>query len=92
MFKGVTYEPQHDFLRLDTQLRRVRDVLLDCEWHTLSELQRRCGGSEAGVSARIRDLRHPEFGGYIIERRRAGPGRGLYEYRMAAGQTEMKLL
>lgn len=56
------------------------------EWLTLSEIQEKLldvyniQASESGISARIRDLRKPEFGGHTIERRaRSG---NLYEYRM----------
>ena len=38
------------------------------------------GGSEAGISARLRDLRKEKFGGYSIERKRSDEG--LWWYRM----------
>lgn len=87
-FQGATFEPQHDGLRLKGQLDRVRMVMLHSslteEWLTLAEIAKFAGGSEAGCSARLRDLRKARFGGYIVERRRRGqPARGLFEYRVA---------
>jgi hypothetical protein len=85
-FDGATYvpvreaEPDSDRERLARQLDAVKAVLLDHEWHRLSELARRCGGSEAAVSARIRDLRKSRFGEYTITRRYVS--RGLHEYRL----------
>src|SRR5271163_38952 len=59
-------------------LRRQRDVLCDvmlaagqCEtWLTLHELARLTGYGEASVSAQLRHLRKPEYGGYVVEKRR----------------------
>lgn len=79
-FKGDTYEAQHDCKRLTGQLAKVFAALSDGRWWCLSHLTEIAGGSEAGVSARIRDLRRPEFGSHRIERRRAGGG--LFVYRM----------
>jgi hypothetical protein len=103
-FQGATYEPRHDKERLTRQLDRVRECMLEKmlpehtagQWLTLSELVHWCGGSEAGISARLRDLRKPQFGGYIVERRRRGdPKRGLFEYRLlppvVGAQQELRL-
>lgn len=57
--------------------------MLDGVWRTLGEIQAQVGGSEASVSARLRDLRKDGFGSYLIDRRRRGePSRGLHEYRL----------
>ncbi len=58
-------------------LRRQRDVLCDvmlsagqCEtWLTLNELARLTGYGEASVSAQLRHLRKPEYGGFAVEKR-----------------------
>ncbi len=89
-FKGKTYDPAKDENRLRKQLGRVWEVMSDGEWYTLAQLKLRChvlkadGGwdSETGISARIRDLRDPEFGGYNTESRRVH--KGLWEYRLHA--------
>jgi len=79
-FDGVTYEPPEDESRLRTQLWRVFVYMTDEQEHTLAELAEATGGSEASVSARLRDLRKPRFGSWIIDRRRIGGG--LFGYRL----------
>jgi hypothetical protein len=57
-------------------LRRQRDVLCDvmlaagqCEtWLTLHELARLTGYGEASVSAQLRHLRKPEYGGFVVDK------------------------
>lgn len=84
VFDGHTYIADHDCVRLTGQWERVFGVMQHGEWLTLHEITRRVGrGSEAGVSARIRDLRKRRFGGYTVERRRRGdPKAGVHEYRL----------
>lgn len=77
-FDGATYQPDRDRERLSAMLWRVQAVMADGHWHTLSELSARTGGSEAAVSARLRDLRKPKFGGHQVVRRYVR--RGLWEY------------
>ncbi len=86
-FGGDTYEPGSDKGRLAVQLAAVKTIMLDGHWHQLAEILERIGhGSEAGVSARIRDLRKTKFGGHTVERRRVKPAvRGLHEYRLVPG-------
>jgi hypothetical protein len=54
--------------------------MTDGRWWTLSELAERCGGTEAAISARIRDLRKAKFGGGVVERERVSGG--LWRYRV----------
>lgn len=81
-FDGATFDAAKDEQRLTGQLQRVMQAMRDGNWWTLRLLADRVGGSEAGVSARLRDLRKPQFGGTPddVERRRVMAG-GLYEYR-----------
>lgn len=88
LFDGITYDHDEDGDRLVTQLRRVFQAMRPGQWWTLGKLAVQVGGSEAGVSARLRDLRKPKFGGYIVERRRVPGGRGLWEYRLVTTSTE----
>lgn len=81
-FDGDTYDHAKDGDRLTGQLEAVHETLLAGGWWTLSDIQGAIGkGSEAGISARIRDLRKPKFGGHEVERRRCAEP-GLWEYRL----------
>jgi hypothetical protein len=80
-FDGRTFSPVEDGERLAGQLERVRRYMSDGAWHTIAEVAAAVGGSEAGVSARIRDLRKPRFGAHKILHERLN--RGLWQYRMA---------
>jgi biotin operon repressor len=80
---GETFEAEHDAERLGTQLVRVLALMRDGEWRTLRQIADAVGGSEAGVSARLRDLRKTRHGGYTVDRERRGdPTRGLWYYRV----------
>ena len=80
-FSGDTFVSSRDESRLTAQLVQVAAAMSDGQWHTLAELSSRVGAPEASVSARLRDLRKPRFGAYIIERQYVE--RGLFKYRMA---------
>jgi hypothetical protein len=80
LFGGVTFDPTADGERLLTLLRRVQYLMSDGAWRTLAEIQQECGGSEASVSARLRDLRKRQWGGHCVLRRRVD--RGLWQYRV----------
>jgi hypothetical protein len=81
-FDGSTFEPTKDGKRLNTQLYKVFSYMRDSKWHTLREVAQSVGGSESGVSARLRDFRKERFGGHTVERRRVDGG--LFEYRLVA--------
>lgn len=82
-FDGKTYDPALDGARLNTLLGKVYAVMSDGKWRTLREIQSLTGGTEASVSARLRDLRKPRFGRHTVERRRRGePSDGIWEYQV----------
>ena len=78
-FDGPDVTPA-DTERLAGQLGRVHSLMRDGQWRTLEAIAQAVGGSEAGVSARLRDLRKARFGGHQVERRRLTGG--LWEYRV----------
>ena len=80
IFDGSTYEAEHDESRLTGQMRAVYEYLRGHEWVTLQELSLATGGSEAGVSARLRDLRKARWGANTIERQRHEGG--FFAYRL----------
>lgn len=81
-FAGSDYNHGRDSSRLSGQLLRVHGVMKDGQWHTLSEISCATGDPEASVSAQLRHLRKPRFGGHEIEKRYLGEG--LYQYRIAS--------
>ena len=69
-----------DQSRLTGQLRRVYDLMSDGEWRTLAQIAQLIGGSEAGVSARLRDLRKPHCGRLAVLRIKLS--NGLWAYKL----------
>lgn len=82
-FGGNTYDPLKDASRLRKQIDKVRRVMLGGGWHRLAELAEVAECSEASASARLRDLRKSQYGGYDVQRRRAEGEKGVNEYRLA---------
>ena len=80
-FDGDTITPD-DFPRLNRQLRVVYEVMRDGYWHSLKSLARETGEPEASISARLRDLRKPKFGGFTVVRE--NQGNGFYLYMLVA--------
>ena len=91
LFDGATFDPAQDAERLTSQLERVRDLMLDGRWRTLKQITRAVRGSEAGVSARLRDLRKSRFGGFTVNHQHLGGGVWVYQVIAPArtGQAEM---
>ena len=84
-FGGSTFDPARDRERLNAQLARVLEAMSDGKPWTLKELIAKCGGTEASVSARIRDLRKAKFGGHRV--RSTCVERGLWVYRIVRGEA-----
>lgn len=80
-FDGPAYQPELDFERLNNQHERIKALMLDGRWRTLGQIAAVVNAPESSVSAQLRHLRKPRFGGYTVERQRVDGG--LYAYRMA---------
>jgi len=81
-FTGSDYSPKLDAARLEKQHEVIRDLMLDGRARTLSEIATLTGYPEASISAQLRHLRKPKFGGYLVEKKRREPWAGLFEYRV----------
>ncbi len=82
-FDGATFSEEEDGARLSTQLERVLELMKDENWRTIHEIAKIVEGSEASVSARLRDLRKPKFGSYVVCKRQRGTrSDGLFEYQI----------
>lgn len=79
-----------DTPRLSSQLDAVRTIMSDGIGRTLAELAELVTQSigkkatEASVSARLRDLRKPKFGGFKVDRESIGDG--LFKYTVTRTQ------
>lgn len=60
-FAGSTYSAPRDGERLTTQLACVVETMQGGGWWTLAMLANATGHPEASISARLRDLKRPEF-------------------------------
>lgn len=79
-FDGRTYAPDRDYERLTGQLKAVYDVMRDGRWRTIPEIGATVIGSEAAISARLRDLRKDKYGAHEIQREHVHDG--LWRYRL----------
>lgn len=77
---GATFSAELDTTRLNKQMHRVYTLMSDNQWRTLAEISAITKDSEASISARLRDLRKPKFGGLLVARRRRS--QGTFEYQV----------
>ena len=75
-----TEEQQRRRLQREDVWRWVRGG----DWWTLYDLEAHTRHPVQSISARLRDLRKPAFGGWTVERRYQGAG--VFEYRVLTGQ------
>lgn len=80
MFDGTDLR-REDHSRLRKQFSEVQQLMSDGKWRTLREIGGALRFPEASVSARLRDMRKPKFGAYVVERRRVMDST-YYEYRV----------
>jgi hypothetical protein len=80
---GETFEPKLDRRRLNRQMEAVYDLMKDGLWRTLAQISDMATAPEASVSARLRDLRKPKFGGFTVNRKRYSDG--LWGYQLDIG-------
>ncbi len=65
-----------------TQLQRLKALMADGKWRTLANIATVIRSSEAGASARLRDLRKKQHGSHEVEVRRLTGGSQLRYYRV----------
>jgi hypothetical protein len=78
---GESFDRARDGKRLNAQAQAVFSYMQHGEWRTLADIAAATGHPEASVSARLRDLRRPQFGGYTVERRYIA--NGLWQYKVS---------
>lgn len=82
--EGGTFDRARDTDRLNRQARAVFIVMRDGKWRTLKTIALLTNEPEASVSARLRDLRKPRFGGYVVDRSYVADG--IWRYRLEVRQ------
>lgn len=79
-FNGSDYDQARDTARLSAQMDRVWACISDLKPRTLRQIAEATGDPEASISAQLRHLRKPRFGGHTIAKEYFGSG--LYMYRL----------
>jgi len=83
-FDGVTYEDARDGERLTRQQDTIYALMRDGRARTLAEIEAATGYPQSSISARLRDLRKPRFGGHDVVR--AYQERGVWIYRVVLAE------
>lgn len=78
-FDGAGYDARRDNQRLASQLERVFDVMRDGKYRSLDRIAREANAPAASVSAQLRHLRKPRFGGHTVNKSYQGDGLYLYQ-------------
>jgi hypothetical protein len=79
-FNGPDFVEARDGERLGAQLARVQHLMADEVWRTLAAIAQATGDPESSISAQLRHLRKPRFGGHTVLRRYVSDG--LSEYQL----------
>ena len=80
---GPAYDPAIDGKRIMRQHERIRSYMLARGWVPLAQIALDLDYPEASVSAQLRHLRKPRFGGHTVDReRRESAGGGTWIYRL----------
>lgn len=89
-FNGPVYSSRFDLERLTGQLNRIFSLMRDAEWRTLNEISGVTGDPPASVSAQLRHLRKPRFGGHTVNKRHRGERcEGLWEYQVVVNYSSL---
>ena len=97
---GSTYGPSYvkarDEGRLNAQLSNIWNHIKDQHWFTLAEGEGELGYPQASISAQLRHLRKPKFGGHHIIKKYIDNGLWMYalhdEHQFIDDECECGLL
>ncbi len=89
-FDGATYTPS-DGPRLSHQWLAIFGLMRDGRWRTLGQIQQHFNAlgqhfPESSISARLRDFRKPQYGGYTMNK--SNRGNGLWVYQLIVPARE----
>ena len=80
-FSGAVYDEQKDGQRLKHQINVIFDLMKDCKFRTLREIEDLTDFPQSSISAQLRNLKKPAFGSHALNKRRRD-GRGTWEYQI----------
>ena len=86
-FNGEAYIPMRDDVRLTGQLLRVWACMRDGVHRSLADIARLTGDPAPSISAQLRHLRKPRFGGHTVSKQYQG--NGLYTYHVAPNNAHL---
>ena len=90
-FNGSDYVPELDQQRLSGQILRIRELMIDGKYRTLSEIEQITNDPQSSISAQLRNLRKDRFGKHILNKRRVGNRRdGLFEYQLLKNELPIE--
>ncbi len=89
-FDGDHYDHEIDCERLTGQMLDVLNCIIKKNsagslWWTVKEIEQETGHPQPSISAQIRNLRKPRFGGFHIEGRYKADNRRIFEYKLSFG-------
>jgi len=88
-FDGETYVPDRDGVRLNSQVRRVWEIMKDGRLRTLEDISELTGDPISSISSRLRDFRKDRFGGHEVNRQWLGDG--LWGYQLVINPHHREL-
>lgn len=89
-FNGPTYQRKFDHERLSGQILLIFEVMKDQHWRTCAEIHYATGDPHPSISAQLRHLCKPRFGGHTLNKRPRGDRyQGLWEYQLIPSMPPM---
>ena len=89
---GPAYVEERDGERIALQMDAIYQYLSQQRWLTLSEIEDALGYPQASISAQLRNLRKPRFGGHRVIKRYVSNGLWAYQlhrhHAFADGECE----
>lgn len=79
-FNGADYNHQRDSARLENQYHRIFSAMQDGQPRTLKQIAELTNDPESSISAQLRHMRKPRFGGHTINR--VYISNGLFTYQL----------
>lgn len=91
-FDSESYCDEIDYKPLRGQLALIFALIKDGEYRTLADIVDECGGRIKSTAARLRDLRKPEYGSYIVDKKLVEGKKTTWEYaikiEIGSGRTK----